>query len=185
MLPQLLTRHHLTALAAAYEARVLARLRLVRERRGIGARALYDQVGVNAYLLARQRRRLTLRAAVEAAHLLRVPPYLLLAQPGLDLSVEVADMLAATQPPDVEVVDGRTAEWRVQGAMHAGRMERRTSCRVAEEYSGVSKSVWGRLKTRDGPIQLCRMHAGCAAFGVDFLAEMYNKRLGRAPLQEG
>lgn len=186
MLDLLNHRQNLTASAVRYEQRVLARIRAVMSRRAIPLRQLYEAANVHFYRLADERRhRLSLRGAVEAAHYLRVPLYLILAEPTPDMDVEVHDMMNATEPPGTEIVDGRTAQWRCMTAMHTARLRKKASFRRAWEISGASRWFWRRLETRLGHLPLRRLHAGCAAFDVDILRAIYDRSLGRAPLQEG
>lgn len=185
MLDLLAHRQNLTASAARYEQRVLARIHAVRSRRAVTMRELYEAANVHFYRLAQKRHRLSLRGAVEAAHHLRVPLCLILAEPTSDIDVEVHDLMNATEPPGTEVVDGQTAQWRCMVAMNAARHKSKASLGRAAEISGVSRWFWLRLQTRVGHLPLSRLHAGCAAFDVNIVRAIYDRSLGRAPLKEG
>lgn len=185
MLDLLAHRQNLTASAARYEQRVLARIHAVRSRRAVTMRELYEAANVHFYRLAEKRHRLSLRGAVEAAHHLRVPLYLILAEPTSDLDVEVHDMMNASEPPGTEIVDGRTAQWRCMVAMNEARRKSGASYGRAWELSGASRWFWRRLETRVGHLPLSRLHAGCSAFDVNIIRAIYDRSLGRAPLQEG
>lgn len=184
MLDILLAAQDRTARAALYGKRVLDRIFALREARKTPLLSLYTATGLHFRRIVREKRGISLRGAVEAANLFEVPVDMLLAEVTPDLGQEIADMLVATTQPGVERIGGHTATYRASAALNARRITLRMSVRRASTLSGIAKSWWGNVRTlRRLPLE--RLHAAADTVGLDWRRAIYDRSLGKAPLQEG